>query len=241
MADISISQGQMPTVNNFSTPAAVDNRTNVTNTNAPEVTKKEEKDNKGLENYLDDVIAVSEDGDTLQVKDNDKTDVIDDNFEEEDLSTADSSAVKLSERNIKTDVANVDERPEIELPPIFDDKKDTIEITDTDNIVQETNTTNITSYTGYTDTQLKQMYLDGEISKYNYDQEMESRKQEQENVAADSKDVTENVMNTVSGMERVSMDAEQLKVAFANNSNDVPDPAMRVEIMSALQDLATMQ
>lgn len=237
MADISISLGNSPAVHNYSTPTAVDKRVDISVTNAPEVTKDDDKKVSLKEDYLEDVVAVSEDGDTLQVREEDTAKASYDLFEDEDLSSIDNDAVKLEKKETKP---IDDEKKEVDLPPMFrDDDNEPVEEVSKPEI--KTTTSNITSYAGYTDTQLKQMYLDGEISKYNYDKEMESRDEEKQNIASSNKDFSKEVMNTVSGMEKVSEDAEQIQIAFGNNSNQTPDPSTRVEIMSALQSVTNFQ
>lgn len=237
MADISISLGNSPAVHNYSTPTAVDKRVDISVTNAPEVTKDDDKKVSLKEDYLEDVVAVSEDGDTLQVREEDTAKASYDLFEDEDLSLVDNDTVKLEKKETKP---IDDEKKEVELPPMFrdDDNEPVVEVSKPE---INTTTSNITSYAGYTDTQLKQMYLDGEISKYNYDKEMESRDEEKQNIASSNKDFSKEVMNTVSGMDKVSEDAEQIQIAFGNNSSQTPDPSTRVEIMSALQSVTNFQ
>ncbi|MBE5923794.1 MAG: hypothetical protein E7271_04900 [Lachnospiraceae bacterium] len=242
MADISISLGNSPAVHNYSTPTAVDKRVDISVTNAPEVTKDDDDKKVVLkEDYLEDVVAVSEDGDTLQVREEDTAKASYDLFEDEDLSSIDNDAVKLDRKVVAEEPKPIDdEKKEVELLPMFrdDDNEPVVEVSKPK---VDTTTSNITSYAGYTDTQLKQMYLDGEISKYNYDKEMEARDEEKQNITSSNKDFSKEVMNTVSGMEKVSEDAEQIQIAFGNNSNQTPDPSTRVEIMSALQSVTNFQ
>lgn len=239
MADISVTNTMLQPVNNSASQTQINNRTNIKAFDTPDVAKE---DNKSLEaskeareklreELLENVISVSEDGDTVQVSDdgsdklsNTQNNIFDnDIFEEEEpvrISAPDSYSVDVTSKvPLDTDIDLSDEN--------------------TDKASDQTS--KITSFKGYTDTQLEQMYLKGEISKYNYDQEIDARKAQREELQNDNNDTSKEMMSTVTGMERVSQDSKQLQEAFSDDSAATPDAAKRVEIMSALQDFTKLQ
>lgn len=272
MADISVTKTQINPVNNPVTPAKVNNPSNIKAIDTPEIQQKdrvkdsiedskasEERRERIREELLENVVSVSEDGDTVQVSD-DGADKLEDVFNQTDIyeeetptnefkpdsyyvemTKAASEEKKLDaiEDDRITEVFN-NQDPNLESAQI-DDSND-IELNPTLNSDDTDNTkTNITSYNGYTDTQLEQMYLKGEISKYDYDQEMDAREAEREDQQDNNEDASKQVMATVNGMERVSQDASQIKQAFAEDTVTTPDAAQRVEILSTLQDFTKLQ
>ena len=265
MADISVTKTQINPVNNPVTPAKVNNPSNIKAVDTPEVQKEdriedskasEERREKLRAELLENVVSVSEDGDTVQVSDdgNDKLNsaVNESDIYEEEIPVNEAAPdsyyvemTKAASEEKKIDTIEDDIITNIQdsnLETAQNNEVNDIEITSTLNADDtDDNVTNITSFNGYTDTQLEQMYLKGEISKYNYDQEMNAREAEREDQQNNNEDTSKQVMATVNGMERVAQDAAQLQQAFAEDTVTTPDAAQRVEILSTLQDFTKLQ
>ncbi|MBR1599094.1 MAG: hypothetical protein IJ661_09315 [Lachnospiraceae bacterium] len=248
MADISVTKTQINPVNNPVTPAKVNNSSNIKAVDTPEIQKEdriedskssEERRERIREELLENVVSVSEDGDTVQVSD-DGADKLEDVVNQADIYDEETPINELKPDSYYVEMTKAAQ--EDKKIDILDNEKNII-VEDSDDVNSTLNTvdsddkvTNITSFNGYTDTQLEQMYLKGEISKYNYDQEMNARETEREELQDNNENASKQVMATVNGMERVSQDAAQIKQAFAEDSVTAPDAAQRVEIMSTLQD-----
>ena len=273
MADISVIKTQVNPVNNPVTQIQTGNRQNIKAVDTPEVDKEEskaseERKEKLREELLENVVSVSEDGDTVQVSDDgaDKlsnAEDIKDIYEEEIPISEDkpdsyyvemTSSITQNNENVDVDQTGLDAKTDdsnvkniyIDSDASFIDNtalNDDNDSEDVDAVNGDTSdkASNITSLNSYTDTQLEQMYLKGEISKYNYDQEMNAREAEREDQQNNNEDTSKQVMATVNGMERVAQDAAQLQQAFAEDTVTTPDAAQRVEILSTLQDFTKLQ
>lgn len=231
MADIRITGGQLsPIPNTVNTTANNKPDVKVNNTpaadNSAEKTEKLDSDrrNKLREELLENVVSVSEDGDTVQVSDEGSDKLNTKAFEEEEFVNASYDPAKLA----------FPERQEFIISPYNDNESD---ISISDNTNENTYSPSITSFTGYTDAQLEQLYLKGDISRFDYDQEIEAREAQREEAEDSNRNMNEQVMGAVNGMERASQDAEQIKTAFGSESNENPDPAARIDLLSQLQDL----
>ena len=239
MADISVTNTMLQPVNNSAGQTQVNNRTNVKAFDTPDVGKEDSKSleaakehrEKLREELLENVISVSEDGDTVQVSDDssDKLSNTQNNIFGNDIFEEEEPVNTFAPDSYSVDITS-------KVPLDID-----IDLSDKNTDKASDQTSKITSFKGYTDTQLEQMYLKGEISKYNYDQEIDARKAQREELQNDNADTSKEMMSTVTGMERVTQDSEQLQKAFSDNSAAVPDAAKRVEIMSALQDFTKLQ
>lgn len=245
MADIRVNGGQM---NVAATPAnhqVVNNKPDIKVNNTPDVSKAAEKaeadrKEKLIEELLENVVSVSEDGDTVQVSDegSDKLNAGIIETDDELLDNSTNTALSAPRQEFDIPIENKDVSSEIESDRLVDEAVISDELDEvTDDADESSYSPAITSYTGYTDTQLEQMYLKGDISKFDYDQEMEAREAQREETDNNSQTMNEQVMGTINGMERVSQDAEQIKLAFGSDSAETPDPMTRIEIMSTLQDL----
>lgn len=240
MADMVISNTQLQPVNNNVSQAQVNNRSNVKNIDTPDVVKEDskalevsdERREKLREELLENVISVSEDGDTVQVSD-DGTDKLNNTVNQADIYEEEIPVNDTKTDSYYVEVSRLDNNDK--------DDSDNININNNSDNTSSSTLSNITSFKGYTDKQLEQMYLKGEISKYNYDQEMNARKAQREEMLDNNEDASKEVMATVNGMERVSQDAAQLQQAFAEGTASTPDAAQRVEIMSTLQDFTKLQ
>ena len=234
MADMRISGGQFNNVPVSTDSSAYNNIADVKVNNTPEINVEDNKETekrheKLREEMLENVISVSEDGDTVQVSD--------EGSDKLNLNKIDDKDKYIVEEDVLPDRKEIKKEAleRMELKISLEDKKPDVSIKEDDN--KEAPAAKITSFKGYTDAQLKQLYLDGVISRYSYDREVASRDSKREDVQDTNNEFNKDVMGSVSGMERVSQDAEQLIKALASESASTPDPMTRIEIMSTLQNL----
>ena len=128
-----------------------------------------ESEQKNREETLENVVSVSEDGDTVQV--------------------SDEGSRELDESASGTVISQTDREPEtsrfeedIEIEPITPPEITPIEapeIASETAAAEETESADrdITSFAGYTDQQVEQMYLEGEISQNDYNNEIARREE----------------------------------------------------------------
>ena len=135
-------------------------------------TRETEKQRR--EDNLENVVSVSDDGDTVQVSDEGAL----------ELSESETGAV-ISQGGNET--GTVRDEEDIEVEPIEAPEIEPIEAPELEPITNDTDTEKreITSFVGYTDQQVEQMYLEGEISQNDYNNEI-ARREEME--ASDRED-----------------------------------------------------
>ncbi|MCR5098088.1 MAG: hypothetical protein K6B14_03980 [Lachnospiraceae bacterium] len=136
------------------------------NTEKERTDRTRETEQQRREDALENVVSVSDDGDTVQVSDEGA----------QELSESTSGAV-ISQRQSEAEALRDEE--DIEIEPVEAPEIEPIEApeitpvtTDTDDEKRE-----ITSFVGYTDQQVEQMYLKGEISQNDYNNEIARREE----------------------------------------------------------------
>ncbi len=92
------------------------------------------------------------------------------------------------------------------------------------------------SYTGVSDSELERMYLTGEISRLDYDQEMEAREEQEEAQAAENSQTQEQFRTALEAGTEVEMTEETMAGAYGQESSDTIPASARVAAMQALQD-----
>ncbi len=207
----------------------------------PEETAAEQKrEDKELEN----VVSISKDGDTVQVKPESSQKLEDDAFgtviklpddaEKEKEETA--QQIKENEKRreeleeaIERNQEAAERRAENAEKQAGEAKEDQDELLG-----------NITSYAGYTDSQLETMYLKGDISKIDYDKEMNSREERREAEATNTTEFNQTMTDNALQERRVEISDESLRLAFAPNANDNIRPEDRVDIVEKLQDVSSI-
>ena len=128
--------------------------------------RTEETEKQRREDALENVVSVSDDGDTVQVSDEGA----------EELSESTSGAV-VSQREAAGEAIRAEE--DIEIEPIEAPEIEPIEAPELTPTGSETETAkrDITNFAGYTDQQVEQMYLEGEISQNDYNNEIARREE----------------------------------------------------------------
>ncbi len=125
-----------------------------------------ETERQRTEDNLENVVSVSDDGDTVQVSDEGA----------QELTESTSGAV-VSQRQTEAEALRDEE--DIEIEPIEAPEIEPVEAPELTPIAEETETAKreITSFAGYSDKQIEQMYLKGEISQNDYNMELARREE----------------------------------------------------------------
>ncbi len=182
------------------------------------------------EKQLENVVAVSEHGDTLQVIDETKAEAATDTSLPDMEDTAKNARVAAAEDQAAREavVARQQEAAEAAAEAIEEARNvPDIEITQaaviegTSNVAAGATGADVAdemaaasqaplSYAGVTDQQLEQMYLDGTISRQDYESEMESREADVALAQANNSAVS----NEISGLSGVKTESENLNAAI---------------------------
>ncbi len=204
-----------------------------------ETTRQAEKEAEQLE----DVVSISKDGDTVQVKPESAQKLEDDAFgtvirrSDEEEKEENAQLIKESEKRREEIEEAIEKNREAAERRAENAEKQSAEAEED----QQALTGNITSFAGYTDSQLETMYLKGDISKIDYDKEMSSREEKREAETANTAEFNQTM--TENGLERtkVEINEETLAQAFAPGANnDTIRPEDRVDIVEKLQDVSSI-
>lgn len=152
------------------------------------------------EETLENVVSVSDDGDTVQVSDEGA----------QELTDSETGAV-ISQRQPEDNVLRDEE--DIEIEPIEAPEIEPIEapeITPVTTDDKEDQKREITSFVGYTDQQVEQMYLEGEISQNDYNNEIARR----EELEASGREDREQFNNTMGRLEEADSRTEMADFAI---------------------------
>ena len=168
------------------------------------------------------VVATSEDGDTVRVKnDEDKeSDRIHEILQDE------IARLKATEEDFET--------PEytVHTAPVEDSREDVTEESETEEYEAD-----ITSYIGYSDSELKQMYLEGDISQIDYNREMEARKAREEAEASENDKFNKDIAHNISKLSELAQTEKTVKqIENGDTSSTIPDE-IRIQ---ALQNFDTI-
>lgn len=94
------------------------------------------------------------------------------------------------------------------------------------------------STVGRTETQIKQMYAQGDISKNEYDRAIEIREDRKEDIRENGRQFSEDSAEVNTKKEQVNQDAIEMEELFAPDASQTIEAATRAEILSTLQDFA---
>ena len=97
----------------------------------------------------------------------------------------------------------------------------------------------LASYNGISDMKLEQMYLQGEISKIDYDKEMASREERREAGNEDDTRFGNEITGAAVLRESGERDLQQIETAFSDESNDNISASDRMEILETLEAQTT--
>lgn len=210
------------------------------------------------EEERENVIARSEDGDTLQVEP-ENADIVDE-------SVGGVTARQQTPPPLPPEVEEI-EAPEVEppeIPPVevappppppvtVEVETESAEVTATATNAAEENATTAeqtaaaaeeddaaveqtsTNFAGISDDRLEQMYLQGEISRYDYETEIESREAEREQRTEDREAFSERMKELEGAGRRADNDAEAIRDATSDRANDTLTAEQRLDIIENLQ------
>ena len=187
-------------------------------TKAPEASSNTESKKDIVTEEYGKVVSVSDDGDTLRVKNEQNQEGIHDILQEE--------------------IAELEEMESFEMPD-FDVHRVESKATEASTIEDEISE-DITSYVGYSDSELKRLYLKGDISQIDYNQEMEAREARREAEASESADFANSVSDSISRLASIDRDANTVNtIANGDTSNTIPDN-VRIQALQSLQNFDTV-
>lgn len=156
------------------------------------------------------VVSVSEDGDTVRVKNEDNQKHIHDILQKE--------IEELEEEHEKFKV------PDFEIHKIEIKEPETPEITNKD------------LYGTYSDSELTRLYLEGDISQIDYDIEMEARKTRRDAIAAESLDFSNSVSNSISQLADVKNTKVTVNTLENKETSSTLSDELRIHALEALQN-----
>ena len=209
--------------------------------------KTSDQDESKRQEWLEDVISRSKDGDTLQASksavnklEEDERDgrvVKKDSLlaarevdpaeqkkkqaEDPDAAQKKESAARAAEEKVKKKI-----REELEKQEAASKAKEKSE---------DSKAQNASSFAGYTEAQLKQMYLKGDISKNSYDKEIDRREDLKEDQDSQSKAVIALEQKSLSQAYSTAQTALELKELGNEDSAQIPEALTRAQILNALE------
>ena len=155
------------------------------------------------------VVATSEDGDTVRVKnDEDK-----DNNRIHEILQDEIARLEGSEEDFET--------PEytVHTAPIEESRQAVTEASESKEYEAD-----ITSYIGYSDAELKQMYLEGDISQIDYNQEMEAREARRDAEASENDQFNKSISDDIAKLSDVAQTEKTVKaIENGDTSSTIPD------------------
>ncbi|MBQ7565010.1 MAG: hypothetical protein IJT16_13610 [Lachnospiraceae bacterium] len=190
----------------------------------PEKVSEKKNDSTDQQKELEDVVSVSEDGDTVQVKEDSEKKLEDDRFGHVDIVEQELAGVY----NAPAETPNI----EIKAPEKPEDEEEIPAIE------TKAQGTQITSYAGYTDSQLEQMYLKGEISKNDYDKEIEAREAREEALKGEDEETSELAGKLAGSENKEEQDEIELKKVFSEDASDTLTAKQRADAIDTLQNMA---
>lgn len=161
------------------------------------------------------VIATSEDGDTVRVKNDEEkeSDHIHEILQDE------IARLEAQEEDFETPEYNVHTAPvEDAIEEVPESETDTYEA-------------DITSYIGYSDSELKQMYLEGDISQIDYNQEMEAREARRDAQAAQNDEFTKSVADNITKLSEANQSAKTVETLEKGETSDTIPDEVRIEAL----------
>ncbi len=261
MADISVNP-----INNVNTTPAPVIRSNVRNTNTPgsepsAISKAADKAKEAAEaqrnrsaeirkEQLEDVIAVSEDGDTVQASETSRERLEEDAFGHMEVRQDQNPAGSVTEEAMARSAETALEGTETQQAIMESVEEARINTGLTEEAIaqstertlggtsrteeaieagneraeqeeeEEEYTQKLQNYQGISDMKLEQMYLQGEISKIDYDQEMESREAEREAESENNATFGNQMTGAAVLEESGQRDLQQIETAFSDEANN---------------------
>lgn len=178
------------------------------------------------------VVSVSDDGDTVRVKNEKNQEGVHDILQDELNNLKEQESFEMPDFNLHT-ATTADSQAVASEADVYE-AADSYEYEEAE---EQTASTDITSYIGYTDQELKQMYLEGDISQIDYNLEMEAREARREAEATDANKFNKSVADSISKISDIDRTANTVNVLEnGETSSTIPDE-LRIQ---ALQNFDTV-
>ncbi len=207
-----------------------------------EIKKKESEPNLSLEN----VVSVSEDGDTVQVTEESSERLEEDAFgrmiEKEDVRESDNKPSPAEERLAKLEQeqaeAKAARRQQMIKEILTEDENEEQEkeVEEKEVEEKEVETDQINSFNGYTYAQLEKLVSEGRISRDDYEKEMDSRSEKIEELKENGKEFNRTMVKNIAEEEQGERDEKQIRQIFSPDASDTLTAETRADIIESLQD-----
>ncbi len=225
MSDITINHS-LNSVNAANNIPANDGTSKASTSKTTDKAKKDDSKKDIVSEEYGPIVSVSEDGDTVRVKNEEASEGIHDMLQKEIENLKEQEEFETPDFNVYMAQSSVSEVSELETsePAAASSSYEAPE-------------PDITSYLGYSDSELKEMYLEGDISQIDYNKEMDARKAMREaeekeatefnNSIADNisklavTNQTENTVNTIENGETSSTIPDELRLQALQNFDTV--------------------
>ena len=192
---------------------------------------KEENDEDSLQK--EDVVAVSDFGDTVQFSDEGK----DQYGQDQDGSVKVNGQKRERLENFSIFPQAKEDEKEVSDSQFAGKTKEKDKAEDEDKSKTEDFSVTTNSYAGYTDARLEQMYLQGEISRYDYEAEIEKREQEEQETEKQQETNAKISGKADSEIKSAERAKSAIEAAFSEKASKTIDPKMRLDIMQKLEQL----
>lgn len=178
------------------------------------------------------VVSVSDDGDTVRVKNEKNQEGVHDILQDELDNLKEQESFEMPDFNLHT-ATTADSQAVASESDVYE-AADSYEYEEAE---EQTASTDITSYIGYTDQELKQMYLEGDISQIDYNLEMEAREARREAEAAEADTFNKSVADSISKISDIDRTANTVNVLENGETSNTISDELRIQ---ALQNFDTV-
>ena len=222
------------------------------------VNADEKKKAESKEENLKDVVAVSTDGDTVQVSEDGREKLNDEQLGRVVLKEGDEEAKGIAVNDDKAKkaaaereaIAKEDEERKERISELNADIEKAAEekkaersekLIEDKNAGEEESKPEITSFAGYTESQLEQMYLKGDITMQDYNNEISQRQEALEAMEEEDNEFSKEMNAEISQAAQVSRGTEAIENAFDENANDNISAQDRIQFINAAEQMARME
>lgn len=236
------------TTNNISRPsvAAISTRDRVNVQQRPDTsaqekaiqTAQEDQRRTQQERQRENVVSMSQDGDTLQV--NPSTEDMIARAQEGSVSRREAESSTQAQEVIKKQIEEQQAKAEARRQEA---QKAAMEAARQNSAADarqngQQNGQQITSFAGYSSSQLEQLYQRGQISKQDYDREVARRNENSQTQQENNSQLSQEAARLNGTMTRAQMDARAINGAFGQgaNANSPATASQRVDAMQRVQD-----
>ncbi len=204
---------------------------------------------------LKDLVAVSKDGDTVQVSEDGREKLNDENLgrvviregQESEEKAKETEDIRLehekNELKLSEDLEAAERKRE-EVNEQIDQKakdlkaaQDEVRAEMKGDEEEEEEDAKITSYSGYTDSQLEQLYLKGDISMLDYNKEISSREKQREASREEDQEFSNNMNADIAKAAQGERDMKAIDTAYGEDSNKTLEASDRLQFINAADQM----